>query len=207
MTADRSPLLAFAGPFADATRRSGGQVRIADESGRTALNLRIDSALAAPVAAVLGTELPTRPNTVAECASAQVLWLGPDEWLVLNGAADLEVVLRSAAGETPLSLVDVSAARAAISLSGAAARPVLAHGCAIDLDAGFFPSGCCAQTKLALTNVVLLAPPGQDRQQFVSAPRFLILVRASFAHYLAGFLLDAATEYLTQTEMQLDIDP
>ena len=95
-----------------------------------------------------------------------------------------------------MSVVDVSAARTVISLSGPAARDVLAHGCGLDLDATKFPPGTCAQTRLALANVVLIAPRDQPAD-FVRSPRFLVLVRPSFAPYLAAWLLDAATEYCT----------
>ena len=198
MTADRSPLASFTARFADATRRSAGQLEITDESGFPALDVRIDPALAEPLAAVLGAGLPTRPNTAVDCRAGQLLWLGPDEWLVLHGASGLEAALRSAAADTPLSIVDVSASRAALSVAGPSARQVLAHGCALDLDARCLPPGSCVQTRLALATIILLAPPGQAEAAFATAPRYLILVRASFAPYLAEFVLDAATEYLAR---------
>jgi sarcosine oxidase subunit gamma len=189
-------LVSFTARFADATRRSAGQLEIADQPGCAALELRIEPAFAARLTSVLGADLPTRPNTVVAGRAGQLCWLGPDEWLVRNGADDLEAALRSAAGDTPLSVVDVSAARVVISLAGPAARQVLAHGCALDLDVRRFPPGSCAQTRLALANVVLIAEPDQAPEQFATAPRLLVLVRASFAPYLAAFLLDSATEYL-----------
>jgi sarcosine oxidase subunit gamma len=118
-----------------------------------------------------------------------VLWLGPDEWLVLaepGRQEQLSGAIRAAIGSDPGAVVDVSAQRTAVSLSGPSARDVLAHGCSIDLDAGVAPAGTCVQTLLARTGVTIVV---RDEQ----ASDFLVLVRASFADYLGAWLVDAAT--------------
>ena len=38
------------------------------------------------VAAVLGVELPSAPGAVATAADLTILWLGPDEWLIVARA-------------------------------------------------------------------------------------------------------------------------
>jgi sarcosine oxidase subunit gamma len=69
---------------------------------------------------------------------------------------------------------------------------VLATGCAIDLHPRAFPAGSAAQTTLGLAGVVLLAlDDGVDG----GATHYHVLVRSSFARYLAAWLLDAASEY------------
>ena len=86
------------------------------------------------------------------------------------------------------SATDVSAQRIAVRLKGARARDLLARGCSIDLHPRVFGGGRSAQTTLGLAGVVLLAltDTGDD---------YLILVRSSFAGYLADWLLDAAAEF------------
>jgi sarcosine oxidase, subunit gamma len=196
VTVEHTPLRAFADRFAAASRASGGELVLREEIQRQQVNLRIDPAAAGSLTGVLGGALPLEPNTITATGNGQLVWLGPDEWLVLGRDRDagLETALR-AAGSAPLSVVDVSAARTVLSLSGPAARAVLAHGCGLDLDAGHFPPGNCAQTRVALAQVVLIAPHEQ-LPDFERSPRFLILVRPSFAPYLATWLLDAATEYI-----------
>jgi sarcosine oxidase subunit gamma len=115
---------------------------------------------------------PTDPNTTAEVAGATVLWLGPDEWLVLGGT---EADFPDAA-----AAVDVSANRVAFDLTGEHAADVLARGCSLDLD-GFGP-GRCAQTLLARAQVILYRPDPRT---------WRILVRPSFAGYLRAWLEDA----------------
>lgn len=198
MTVERTPLAGFAARFASASAGSGGALRLQEEPLWTQVNLRIDPAAAGSLTDVLNGPLPLEPNTVTPTANGQIVWLGPDEWLLLrpNRPSDAEAVIRAAAGSTPVSVVDVSAARAVVRLSGPAVREVLAHGCGLDLDAAQFPPGACAQTRIALTDVILIAPHDQSAD-FAFAPTFLVLARASFAPYLATWLLDAATEHVS----------
>jgi sarcosine oxidase, subunit gamma len=153
--------------------------------------LRVDPAgpAAAAVAEHLGVALPTRPSWV-EGDTARVIWLGPDEWLVTSpfrSPADLEAGLRAAVGAAG-AVVDVSAQRTTLRLRGEHVRDVLATGCAIDLHPRAFPAGSAVQTTLGLAGVVLLS---LDE----SATHYQLLVRSSFARYLAAWLLDAATEF------------
>jgi len=178
--------------WSDAFARLPGEVGIAEIPFLTQLDLRVEPGgpAAAAVARALGGELPAAPCTASRTGDMDVLWLGPDEWLVLAGPGrqrQLEDLLRPAIGGEHGAVVDVSAQRTALSVSGPAAREVLARGCAIDLDPRIAPAGTCVQTLLARTGVTILVR--DDR-----ASEFLLLVRASFAQYLAAWLVDACTE-------------
>ncbi|MFC0432856.1 sarcosine oxidase subunit gamma [Kutzneria buriramensis] len=142
------------------------------------VDLRVDpiAPAATRIGELLGTPLPVVPNTGSEA----VLWLGPDEWLVFGASEDQ---LRTALGDTPGSVVDVSANRVVYELSGPDARDVLEQGCAIDLHPRAFGPGRCAQTMLARANVIL--------HQVDAAPTYRLLVRPSFAGYLTSWLRDA----------------
>jgi heterotetrameric sarcosine oxidase gamma subunit len=114
---------------------------------------------------------PVTPNTTATVDGRLVLWLAPDEWLVVGGVEE----------DYPdaLAVVDVSANRVAFRLTGAA-RAVLAQGCSLDLDV--LPVGGCAQTLLARAEVLLHRS---------ATDAFTIFVRPSFAPYLRAWLDDA----------------
>lgn len=160
---------------------------------RTQLSLRLDphGPSAAPVAEVLGVELPLTPCTFAVGEQMEVLWLGPDEWLVVappESAARLGESLRTASGDGFKSVTDVSAQRTTLSVSGPLTREVLARGCSIDLHPLVNPAGTCVQTLLAQAGVIL-----QIRDSTATDVR--LLVRASFAPYVASWLVDACTEY------------
>ena len=150
-----------------------------------------DGALMDRLAAVIGGRLPTEPNTTAisDDGTRHVLWLGPDEWLIVcepgTGPAT-EDALRDAIGDGHGTVVDVSANRTTLSISGPRARELLAFGCSLDLDQRRFKPGRCAQTLLARANVII-TPVGPAAE-----PAFRVLVRPSFAAYLAAWLTDAA---------------
>lgn len=150
-----------------------------------------DAALMARLTEVIGARPPTEPNTaiVSDDGTRHVLWLGPDEWLILGepgtGPA-LESAVRAAIGDGSGAVVDVSANRTTLAVSGPRARDLLAFGCSLDLDERRFKPGRCAQTMLARANVIIV-PVGP-----ASEPSFRVLVRPSFAAYLAAWLTDAA---------------
>ena len=158
------------------------------------LDLRADAAdatLMARLTEALGARPPTEPNTAiaSDDGARHVLWLGPDEWLVLGEPGtgpDLERAIRGAIGDARGAVVDVSANRTTLSVSGPRARDLLAFGCSIDLDERRFKPGMCAQTLLARANVIIV-PVGPAVE-----PAFRVLVRPSFAAYLAAWLTDAA---------------
>jgi sarcosine oxidase, subunit gamma len=193
-----SPLAEWTDAFAALPRI----VRLAEVPFCPQLNLRVraNGPSAQALAAVLGGPLPTQPATAKRYDTRDILWLGPDEWLVLSepepldvpdaGASPLEVALRAALAAQQMdagTVTDVSAQRTVLSLSGPAAAEVLAHGTAIDLHPQVAPAGTCVQTLLARTGVTIIVRDD-------SATRFVLLVRASFADYLARWLVDACTE-------------
>ncbi len=132
--------------------------------------------------ALLGVPLPG-PNRVASAGRRAILWLGPDEYLVVG--PDGDGVLGELAGE---SVVDVSANRTTIELAGPHARDILEKGMSIDLHPRAFGPGRCAQTLLARAQVIL--------RQVDDEPTYHVLVRGSFAPYLAAWLADAASEFV-----------
>ena len=147
----------------------------------------------AEASAALGVDLPTAPNTWVPAGTGRAVWLGPDEWLLSStteAPEELEARVRAAALELGGSATDVSAQRIGLRLTGARVRDVLAKGCSIDLHPRVFGRGSSAQTMLGQAGVVLLALSD-------AADDVVVLVRSSFAGYLADWLLDAALEFTT----------
>jgi sarcosine oxidase subunit gamma len=147
----------------------------------------------AEASAALGVDLPTAPNTWVPAGTGRAVWLGPDEWLLSSTTetpGELEARVRAAVLELGGSATDVSAQRIGLRLTGARVRDVLAKGCSIDLHPRVFGRGSSAQATVGQAGVVLLAlsDAGDD---------VVVLVRSSFAGYLADWLLDAALEFTT----------
>lgn len=188
-----SPLTAWSTRLAAANT---GRFTIRELPFRTQINLRgnvTDAAFSAAARGVLGHALPEQPNTWTGDADTQVLWLGPDEWLIAAGDGRSEALasaFRAALRSMHHAVIDVSANRTTIEIAGTDTRTVLAKGCSLDMHARSFGPRSTAQTLLAQTQVIL---------QCLNAPaqfpaKFHLYVRNSFAHYLAGWLLDAAAE-------------
>ncbi|WP_103350874.1 sarcosine oxidase subunit gamma [Amycolatopsis sp. CA-128772] len=149
-----------------------------DEPFRTQLTVRLRGGQT-----LLGVPLPD-PCTFTSGSGADVLWMGPDEYLVLaepGRQAELEAALSRGSA----AVVDVSAQRNVVRLTGSHAADVLAHGCSIDLEVA--PPGTCVQTLLARTGIVLM----------VREEGYTILVRQSFSDYFKAWLADASLEYVS----------
>jgi sarcosine oxidase, subunit gamma len=180
----RDPLAARIGDLARIERITHGAVRARHEPFTTQVNLRLDPSLATS----LPFPLPTAPNTLASGQGKTALWLGPDEWLVMDAphtGNDLADELDHFLGDHHRSVVDVSANRVAITLIGFGALDLLAKGCSLDLHPRSWRVGMCAQTLLAKAQVIVFQRSGATTT---------ILVRTSFADYLVEWLLAAANQ-------------
>jgi sarcosine oxidase subunit gamma len=181
----RSPLAGFADRFAQAGD-TPARIRLREIPFLTQVTLRAGADASGVASATLGLPLPVVPNTTRSRRDLSALWMGPDEWLIVGEQVDRPALERALEGHLATA-VDVSAQRTVIEVAGADARELLLKGCALDLHPQTFAVGRCAQTNLARTQVVLLS---RDRE-----PVYWVLVRASFAEYLAEWLIDAAAEY------------
>lgn len=144
----------------------------------------------------LGCSLPG-PGRSQSNDGVRVMWCGPGWYLVLADgphctghgiASGLRSCLGTEYADLCASVVDVSAQRTVLELTGPHARDVLAHGCPLDLHRAVFPVGHFTRTVLARVDVELLCT------QTESAYR--VLVRSSFAEHVALWLLDAMREYV-----------
>lgn len=188
-----SPLAGWQGTLA----ATGGAdtVTFAERPFRVQLEVRAGANLrASALDQALGMHPPTEVGAVASAGERHVLCLAPNWWLVTDEPElqpRLECTLAEtvrATGGVDVSAVDVSAQRTTLDVAGPRARDVLAHGCSLDLHPSAFGQDQCAQTMLARAQVVL--------QQLDDTPTYRVHVRASFADYLARWLLDAATEHV-----------
>jgi sarcosine oxidase subunit gamma len=130
--------------------------------------------------------LPLEPNSVVGDMTRGALWLGPDEWLIVGfpgTEGDIVAELEDALGDVHHSVIDVSANRAVIELTGADRLGLIASGCGLDLaPAGGWVPGRCAQTIFGRAQVLVQELEGATR----------IFVRPSFADYVVDRLLAAA---------------
>ena len=186
----RSPLADGARDLMDRAVTGERNVRVSEWRFTTMVSLRVDPAspTARALEGVLGTQLPRSAGDVSSRAPHNVLWQGPDEWLVVSQlSADLWVpALVDAAAGGHAAVVDVSANRTILELKGSAARAVLEKGCPLDLHPRAFGPGRAVTTTLARIPLVLWQ---------VGSDSYRLLPRSSFADYVAQWLLDASHEF------------
>lgn len=222
MTADRDPA-AGAGAGLQQLRRSplahraadlaaiSGGVRVSELPFLSMISLRVDpsSAAAARVEQALGVALPgsgaVATATAGEGAVApgpasatgegpSVLWLGPDEWLVVGADDDATTVLTlldAAVGGDRGSVVEVSSHHTTLVIRGPQARDLLEKGCTVDLHPRSFGAGQCARTTFARGQLLLW----QTDADGPLGPVYRLLIGSSFAGYFADWLTDAAAEF------------
>ena len=171
-----------------------GLVEISEVPFLTMVGLRANRASDAGqrVASVTGG-LPAASGGVSGSGDTSVLWLGPEEFLVVapteaheSLGGDLIQALREALADGEGQVVDLSANRTTFELTGPRARAVLEKGCSLDLHPRVLKAGTALSTEIGNIPVVLWKT-GEES--------FRLFPRASFADFLGRWLLDAMREY------------
>lgn len=168
------------------TGRHGGSsgARVTPAGPATRLALRAGADAIGTLSLAFGLELPQRPKTSASVAGRRALWLGPDEWLLIDeNGADLMGI---ASGVSALhSATDVSHRNTAILVSGPDAAAAIAAACPLDLGTSVFPVGAAARTVLGKIEIVLLRTGEED---------YRVECWRSFSSYAFGMLVEGAED-------------
>jgi sarcosine oxidase, subunit gamma len=138
----------------------------------------------AVVASAFGVAHEGRPLRAVTTGERSVLWLGPDERLLLApvaASAAIRTAFAAAAAATPHSLVDVSCRNDALIVDGPSVCELIATACPLDLDPQAFPVGMCTRTVFAKAEIILW------RQ---AVDRFHIEAWRSFWPYLTALMTE-----------------
>jgi sarcosine oxidase subunit gamma len=164
--------------------RQGGSatVRLTPASPASRISLRAPAESVAALSGALKLDLPTKPKTSGHAGARLALWLGPDEWLVIDeSGADL---MGLAASSSALhAATDISHRNTAIIVSGPGAEKTLAAGCPQDISRDVFPVGACSRTVFGKVEIVLLRMDDET---------FRVECWRSFSDYAFGLLAEAA---------------
>ena len=168
-------------------RHDGVELKPAPPAQR--LSVRAPTGSHAALTRALGLKLPVAPksSSVLEREGAvtrAALWLGPDEWLVIE-FGDADLVAACARIKRFHSAIDVSHRNTAIVVSGPAAEAVLNGGCPLDLSLASFPVGACTRTVMAKAEIVLWRR---------SQDEFRVECWRSYSEYVFGYLALAAKD-------------
>jgi heterotetrameric sarcosine oxidase gamma subunit len=171
----------------------GGAVRIAERPFRGKFILRADAHEAAErLRPALGLGLPFDPLTSATQGESSLLWMGPDEWMLVTAqgeAAERAGKAREALAGMHHQLVDVSDSYTVIEVAGSRARELLMKLTTLDLHPRAFRPGMVAGSVFGQANALLWLPLGGDEEGF------RLFIRWSMADYLWCVTADAGREW------------
>ena len=122
----------------------------------------------------------------------QACWLGPDQWLLISDtrpAKDVISHIDSALSGQLHAANDMSSSNVCFSLTGPAARTLLAMGCGIDMHKSAFAKGQCVQTRFANVQLLIVV---------VAEHGFDLYVERSHARYLSDWLHIAGEDPMTR---------
>jgi sarcosine oxidase subunit gamma len=152
-----------------------------------AIRVRADDVAArAAVVEALGMELPSEPQRPSVARGSRIFWVAPDHFLLAVGtdgratAAQLCDALRV----WHIAVLDVTDTRTVFTVSGPAARELLAGGTGVDLHPRAFRTGGAALTRFAALSVLLT--------QISEVPAFELFAERAAEEYLWKWLNDAA---------------
>ena len=186
-----APLHGKAAASAPVHSNSEGSVTIRDLGLMDKINLRtnVDNTVVRDALKhAVGTDLPTAYNTVNTAGNRSIIWLGPDEWMIIgeNGSADSIMAAVNVPEAGHIATVEVSDALGMISLEGPHARDVIAKHCAIDFHPSAFTACMATQSFMAHAGVTIVCNGDNS---------FIIIGRSSFMPYLLDLVMDASIEY------------
>jgi sarcosine oxidase, subunit gamma len=179
---------------APAIESSSGRTAIVELGSRACINLRGDASdtrFVRAFADATGLALPAQPGSTFSHRLESVLWLGPDEWLIVSetqACSELAPRMRRSLQGLHAAVIDVSDASVVYAVSGSHARHVLAKGCPLDFHPSAFSLGQCARSLLAQVPILI---------HLRSAERgFELYVARSVGEYVRTWLRAAAREHL-----------
>lgn len=148
------------------------------------LSLRAPAASVAALSKALGVKLPQTPKSSTSKAGRTTLWLGPDEWLVIDEAGK-DPLADLASARVLHSAVGISHRNVGLAVTGPAAAATVNSGCPQDLSLAAFPVGACSRTVLGKAEIVLWR---------MAEDEFRVECWRSFSDYVFTFLADAARD-------------
>lgn len=137
---------------------------------------------------VLGVTLPITPCSSANSDIAQIMWLAPDEWLIVVASGseyDVEQKLRSNL-KVHFAVSDISGAQTIIELSGSNVIELMKKSTGYDLHLDNFPVGKVIGTTFAKAGAHILR---------VSEDKFQMVIRRSFSDYIWLWIQQSSQEY------------
>jgi sarcosine oxidase subunit gamma len=166
--------------------RHGGSasVRLTPAPNASRVALRAPEGSLKALSSALGVTIPATPKTSGRKDGRSVLWLGPDEWLLIDETGGDPMAALAKSGVLH-SATDVSHRNVAIVVSGPGAEATISAGCPQALSLGAFPVGGCTRTLFGKAEIVLFRTEDDT---------FRVECWRSFADFVFGLLAEGAED-------------
>ena len=139
---------------------------------------------------ILDAALPTEPNTYTNKGKLKIMWLGPNEWLIVyeakNDKNDLLVKLQNVVGSKEASVTDISENRTILRMTGNKLFTLLAKFLVLDLNNNLAHQSFVAQTLFIKVPVLIVRNHNNNQ-----IPEIDIFTNRSHANYIYELLVDS----------------
>ena len=173
-----------------------GAIRMVERPFLGKLILRADPSLVMDlIHGSVGQKLPLEPLTSTTVGVTSILWLGPDDWMIVTSpeeAGPRLAAARAALVQVHHQLVDVGDYYTIIELSGPRTREALMKLTTLDLHPRVFKTGIVAGSVFAHANAWVWQTADDEAD---GGPIFRLIVRWSMADYLWCVLAEAGREW------------
>ena len=135
---------------------------------------------------VLRMDIPHIPNTVTVHDTYSILWLGPEEWLLIVPESDEDRIASELSHDAVDGLavaIIVSDHYSVITMQGSETAEVLVQACGIDIHPQEFSIGQCCRCAFARTTAIVRPLDSQDSYE--------LIVESSYARYAEHWLFRA----------------
>ena len=140
---------------------------------------------------ILDTALPIKPNTYTNNGKIKILWLGPNEWLVVdenpNENNELISKLENIDNREESSITDISDNRTVIRIAGKKLFTLLSKFLVLDLDQNLPNESSVAQTLFVKVPIILVRNYSNEIGQI---PEIDIFTNRSHSNYIYKLLID-----------------
>ena len=134
---------------------------------------------------ILEAILPIKPNTYTRNENVKIIWLSPDEWLVINNKDDLFKKLKDEIGNLEASVTNISENRTIIRISGEKIYTLLSKFLVLDLEKNLGSQSSCAQTFFVKVPILLIRNNDNNQNPVID-----IFANRSHANYIYNLIVD-----------------
>ena len=166
-------------------------IKFQENAFATKINLRIDPLNKNQItkcSKILEAIVPIQPNTYSNNDKLKILWLAPNEWLIItNNENNLLQNLQNQVGQQIASVTDVSENKTVLKVSGNKLYKLLAKFLVLDLNKCLPNNFSLAQTLFVKVPIIIIRNHKNKEE-----PEVDIITNRSHSNYIYSLLVDGS---------------